>query len=841
MIYCYQTLTNQNRLSLSPGWLLLPPPVLCACVYRPPNSDLKLFLEEFNVLLFNLKKAGPSGSNLVVAGDFNINLLNNDTHGRDLLTLLTSFCLYPTIFRPTRPDSNTLLDNIFVDYTSVSFNSVLSVKISDHLPILTKTKINYGPNVVTRPLSRLFTQGNITKFHRKLELENWDSTYQCHDADQANELFMNTFLALFNECFTLEPQSSVKKRRKAWITNGLVISSINKSKLYKQFLSGQVDRLPYVNYRNKYVSLLRLAKRKYFTDFFTLHKKNTRETWKMINSFSSKQARAELHSVQPDQLNDFFATLGSGTLAGLPNTNLETSIKYINFNRDSFYLTDTSLNEVINVCLKLPAKTSCGLDEISTKLLHSVIDLISDPLAHIINLSFNTGTYPFSWKIAKVVPVFKSGDANLPINFRPISVLSAFSKITERLMCIRMSAFISSKHLLSNSQYGFRKGRCTEQAVANLVNLVSENLDNAVDVFAMYVDVAKAFDSIDISILLCKLHAYGFRGTAHLWFKNYLRNRCQYVEKGSAFKCLTHGVPQGSILGPILFLLYINDLPSISRNTHFILFADDTTALIPISNAYAIQNECDKIFDWFRDNRLQLNVTKTKCMLFTLSRHRINPLVLAENKPLDYVSSFRFLGCLIDCRLSWNDHVNNVCMCISKGIAMLHATKSLFPFYVKRLIYFACIYPYLTYCLTSWGSATNNLKSCILLLQKRALRLVAGADFLSHSKPIAYKFGFLLLDELYSYLCCIEMFSYIHNLPSAIIPANLNCTQPTRRPSRTSNNLYVPYSRTLLRQRSLSVHALKLWNKLPTTLMNISSIYVFKTRLKNRLITQYRT
>ena len=357
---------------------------------------MKLFLEEFNVLLFNLKKAGPSGSNLVVAGDFNINLLNNDTHGRDFLTLLTSFCLYPTIFRPTRPDSNTLLDNIFVDYTSVSFNSVLSVKISDHLPILTKTKINYGPNVVTRPLSRLFTQGNITKFRRKLELENWDSTYQCHDADQANELFMNTFLALFNECFTLEPQSSVKKRRKAWITNGLVISSINKSKLYKQFLSGQVDRLTYVNYRNKYVSLLRLAKRKYFTDFFTLHKKNTRETWKMINSFSSKQARAELHSVQPDQLNDFFATLGSGTLAGLPNTNLETSIKYINFNRDSFYLTDTSLNEVINVCLKLPAKTSCGLDEISTKLLHSVIDLISDPLAHIINLFFNTGTYPFS-------------------------------------------------------------------------------------------------------------------------------------------------------------------------------------------------------------------------------------------------------------------------------------------------------------------------------------------------------------------------------------------------------------------------------------------------------------
>jgi hypothetical protein len=509
----------------------------------------------------------------------------------------------------------------------------------------------------------------------------------------------------------------------------------------------------------------------------------------------------------------------------------------------SFVLADTNVSEVIQVCKSLKPKSSCGHDQISSKLLQQIIDVIAVPLTFIFNKSFHDGRFPKAFKIAKVVPLFKGGDPTELINYRPISILSSVSKVLERLMYNRMTAFLGEHDILYSSQFGFRSGMNTQDAIARFVNTVTDNLDKTIDTSALFIDVAKAFDSLNHNILLYKLKSYGFKDIVYNWFETYLIGRLQYVELNnvtSGLRYLRTGVPQGSILGPLLFLLYINDLPNACPGEFFILFADDTTC---VTVPARLQLVCDLVSGWFVANRLMLQANKTKHMFFSLKSAVQRPVVLLNGQVVESVGVFKFLGCLIDNRLSWDAHIAHVCKLVAKGIAILKAVYCLFPVHIMKMVYFAYVFPHITYCLTLWGNAYNVHLNKVFVLQKAAIRLICKAPKLAHVTPLASSLKLLLLPELHKlYSCCFAFRTCVLNINRDLFSKSqfVFLHNVHNIDTRNANvNLFVPFARTELRKRCFLFVCAKAWNSLAIEFKLLCTYGAFKSQLASSFCNRY--
>ena len=327
---------------------------------------------------------------------------------------------------------------------------------------------------------------------------------------------------------------------------------------------------------------------------------------------------------------------------------------------------------------KISPKSSFGQDNISTILLKTVSAEIYETLTLIINQSLSTGIFPDKLKIAKIKPIFKKENPNIPDNYRPISLLPAISKVFEKVAFIQLYAYFMENKLLYSSQYGFRTLHSTELAALELTDKIYTNLDDKKNPLAIFLDLSKAFDTIDHSILLYKLQHYGIKNTALNWFSSYLTNRSQYVQYNDQESSLSHittGVPQGSILGPLLFIIYMNDIHKVTDKFNFVLYADDTSLVEPLctfkfsidENIHDISNnintELDAVYEWLSLNKLSLNAKKTKMMLFHHRQQNISELIpkLTINKvPIEYVKEFNFLGITLDECMTWNRHINKI-------------------------------------------------------------------------------------------------------------------------------------------------------------------------------------
>ena len=480
-----------------------------------------------------------------------------------------------------------------------------------------------------------------------------------------------------------------------------------------------------------YSNVLKYVKRKakilYFQECFTLNKNNPKNTWKTIKQIISSN---HTHTTGfPSSINDrngvlvtdktkilnlfnnYFAEVGPNLAMNIQPCRLGSN-GFKRFLKDpndsSIFLDPTSVSEILGIISTLKVGKATGFDNISTFFIKPVADIISPILARFFNFSVEKGVFPDVLKTARVVPVFKSGNKDSISNFRPISILTKFSIIFEKLIYGRLTKFLDKHAIIKHNQFGFQREHSTSHAILDLVTYLNDRLEEKKTVCNIFLDLSKAFDTVDYSILLHKLNHYGIRGVALDLFKSYLSNRKQFVSDGSIYSSVVDmsiGVPQGSVLGPILFLLYINDIDNAS-DFKTRLFADDTCLSLSNFSLSDLETRCNielvNVNEWMSCNRLTINPNKSKVLIVNRSRNKPNGLLnnfelnIGHSK-LESADSVNYLGILIDSKLSWEPQVNRVLNKISKGAGILSKLRHFVPKSILRSVYFSLFYAHLNY------------------------------------------------------------------------------------------------------------------------------------------------
>ena len=481
------------------------------------------------------------------------------------------------------------------------------------------------------------------------------------------------------------------------------------------------------------------------------------------------------------------------------------------------------------------------INTVSINILKEYSEIFSHLIADLINKCFEMGVFPNTFKKAIVLPLHKKESPDIMTNYRPISILPKLSKIIEKCLKSRLIHYFTRNNLFNRVQFGFLSGASTQDALLHVTEKIYSNLNEKLSTLAVYIDFSKCFDTLNRAILLKKLSMYGIRGIPLELFKSYLDDRYQAVKVNdviSDYKSINFGVPQGSVLGPILYLIYVNELPNISTIFSSCLFADDTTLFFGNNNnKYDLFNQCDYglnlFYSWCCANRLSINISKTNMMLFSniLSPHDLADVYMNHIK-IDYAPSTRFLGVIIDDKLKFNLHIKEITKKISKNIGVLYRLKPYLPSNTLLSVYRSIIECYINYCNILFGNASDTHLSPLIIAQKKAVRIVANQPPLAHSNPIFSNLNLLKVSDFYKYNLGIYMWKNEH-----IFAPNFRVNLYNTR----SGDYYEPSRQrlSLALYQSIMYRVPHNWLQIPNPIKNSPSLHSFKRNYKSFLLSFY--
>ena len=804
--------------------------VTVGVAYRPPSSSLSDSLDD---LYTQLQAVVCAGKPVFLLGDFNINLLRpTESCVRRYLSVLSDLNLSQLVTQPTRDDS--LIDHVITNVTELAPTAaeVLPESIADHRTIIVRPPFRRERHRPKPFTTRLWRRVNWDALCLDLLCADWEALYDATNMDDKLDAFLSVWWSVADvHC----PVTTVVPRRPRcpWLEDSpeLVQVMRERDEAYRTWrISGtDDDRCVYRRLRNRVKEMFAKSKRDFLCSEMLSDKSSF---WRGIRNFALRPAKGgggaanEMPPEQADQFNSHFAAVGPRIAAELAAGNTPPlPPRPPCVAASGLRLYPATLPELSRAISELSSSRAVGHDGLPLYVLRSCLPVLGPHILHLVNTSIVSCTFPSSWKLATVVPLHKSGSLDDANNFRPISLLPALLKICEKVVCIQLSSYLSSCHVLSPSQYAYRKCHSTADALVDAVEWIARRVDNGHVVAVTSIDLSRAFDSVDHGALLTKLEWYGIDAR---WFESYLGDRRQVVRGGSLALPLSHGVPQGSLVGPILFSIFTNDLPSYLPHGRLVSYADDTQLLDsarPDNLPMLISRQEETLLcvkSYFTSNSLKMNPSKTSLILVGTSQNLKKIPSFSINIAghiLTPSPSVKMLGVTLDQSLSWEEHISSVVKKCNSILVCLYKIRHHLTPEARKLLIQVHVFPHILYCLSVWGGAAACHLARIQKLFNFGARIVTGLHMRDHISPALESLGWLDVRDLVIRRDCIGVFRALSEpqVPLAIRSLFSRRAEVSQRATRATvaGELELPALRLSLSRRMFSYRAASSWNRLP--------------------------
>ena len=871
-----------NELEATWCELLLPKskPILCGVIYRPPKQS------QFYQLLESVCSSSIHFSSMetVILGDFNTDVSKSNKR----CTLLSSLKNFMNMFHFsqlicdfTRIDSlsSTVIDLILVsDKSNISQSGVLDLCLSDHLVTYCTRKVSksfFGSHNTVK--MRTLKRYNKDDFQKSLLDTDWSSVLLCDNVSDAWDSFKSLFLAAVNNIAPVK-EVRIKQRTEPWITSEILESINERDRAFHLFKRDKSDDnfMKFKLIRNKTQDMIYQAKQSYFNDQLVEHQSDSKSLWNVLKKLGlpskkspgSNSSNIDLKFDGSDEIcfdrpkvsesfNSFYTTVASKLVDKLPKSLNRFGRNFVfrfysekGVLPNSFSFSVVSENKILVYLNKLSIKKATGLDGIPCRFVRDGASIIASPLAHIVNLSLIQGSVPDDLKTARVVPLFKKNDKTDVGNYRPVSILSIISKIFEKVVYDQVESYLRDNNLLYNFQSGFRRGFSTDTCLIHLSDYMKFEMDKGHLVGMVMLDLQKAFDTVNHSILLMKLEGLGLGTDILRWFQSYLSGRKQLVDIAGTFsdpRTITCGVPQGSILGPLLFLIYVNDMAAVVKNK-LLLYADDSAILVSDKNRSNIEAELSSdlelVSQWLVDNKLSLHLGKTEAILFgskaRMSSNRdLN--VTCKGQSINSTTSVKYLGAVLDQCLSGDTMASSVISKANARLKFLYRKKAYLTYHTKRLLVLALIQCHFDYACSFWyHGLTKFWKDKLQVTQNKLVRFVLDLDHRAHLEQSHFvSLNWLPVSKRCEQITLCHVFKAKNGLSPSYMSDFINTQDSVHNyNTRLSSNggLALPKVKSF-GLKSFSYIGCKLWNMLPSNIREHSTISGFKQAVKLHFLT----